>query len=225
MRGTHYNAGNASDAKLEADILEWLARDPIYLGLCEVHDRRQVLAKVAKNTDRELIQFPTSTKGHCALLIREDANPRNARVHQVGERTYVGRDVAGARTNGMTAAKYIVAADLTLRNGRDVTAAEWHAVPSASHSERASRLLRSQASEAAAWLADQPLPTDLMADWNGRPQRPEFAQIVKLGTVLAPKGDHPIDWHLITQGTGKAIALHGSSDHPAVEADITWRRS
>jgi endonuclease/exonuclease/phosphatase family metal-dependent hydrolase len=215
------NAGNASAAKVRADLLRAAALKPLAIGRQEVADRRGEDVPGYRT-----IQYAGPVKGHVALLVRRDAKPRNVRLHQIGKRTHVGRDVAGARTNGWTAAKYILAVDLTdPATGQDFTAATMHLVPSASHSKAASRLLATQAANAASWLAAQPLPTDLMGDCNGQAGRHEFAPLRKVATPLsAPsRKGAAIDIHWVKGGIGKATALDGySSDHKPVVADITW---
>jgi endonuclease/exonuclease/phosphatase family metal-dependent hydrolase len=215
------NAGNASDAKVRADLLRAAALKPQAIGRQEVADRRGEDVPGYRT-----IQYAGPVKGHVALLVRRDANPRNVRLHQIGKRTHVGRDVAGARTNGWTAAKYILACDMTDPDtGADLTVATMHLVPSASHSKAAAALLATQAANAAAWLAAQSLPTDLMGDCNGQAGRPEFAPLrAAAEPVSAPsRKGAAIDIHWIKGGTGKATALDGySSDHKPVVADITW---
>ncbi|HET6816897.1 MAG TPA: hypothetical protein VFH66_06685, partial [Mycobacteriales bacterium] len=221
MKTITYNAGNASSAKVRADIEALAALKPVAIGLQEVADRRAELANVP---GYRTIQENGSVKGHVALLVREDAKPGDPQLHQIGKRTHVGPDVAGARTNGWTAAKYILAVDVTdTDTGKPATVATMHLVPSASHSQAASALLKTQAANAAAWLAEQPLPTDLMGDCNGRAGRHEFAPLRKVATaVSAPsRKGAAIDIHWLKGCAGKPVALDGySSDHKPVVAVI-----
>jgi len=224
-----YNAGNRSDRRLKRDLKRLLKRGPIALMLCEVHDRRHVLAWAAHKFDYDLIQFPGPALGHCALLVRKDAEAHNERTIKISERTYVGREVAGAGDTGYTAEKHIVAADIYgPHDDFEVTVAAVHFVPSASKVPAASRLLEIQADACARWLRRQPLPTDLAGDCNGQPERHEFAELRKAATpVAAPsRKGAAIDIHWITQGVGSAIGLDGfSSDHKPVEARIHWRQN
>ena len=229
MKALQVNVGNARDAYVFADLDGlWDEIHPAVLGAIEVNDRRRVLQHLAREHNAEVFQPVGAAAGHCALVVDRRRNPRNFRTHKINNRVWVGKDVAGARDTGYSAEKHILAIDITLPRGRDVTAAVCHFVPSASHSALASKLLRHQANEAATWLAAQDLPTDLMVDLNGRITRPEFARLRKAISefVTAPsRAGAPIDGHLITQGTGEATAHRTSSDHKAIAADITWRRS
>ena len=228
MKAIEVNVGNASDAKVRVDLEELWSLNPAGIGAIEVHDRRSVLHQVAREQGAQLFQPAGAAEGHCALLVDPRRQPRNFRTHKLNDKTKVGRDVAGAADTGYSAEKHILAIDITLPRGRDVTMAVCHFVPSASHSAAASRLLELQANEAARWLRAQDLPTDLMVDLNGRIDRPEFARLRKEISIFvtAPsRGGAPIDGHLLTQGTGQATAHRTSSDHKAIEADIAWRRS
>lgn len=229
MKALQANVGNARDAYVFADLSGlWDEIHPAVLGAIEVNDRRQVLQHLARDHNADVFQPVGAAAGHCALVVDRRREPRNFRTHKLNNRAWVGRDVAGAQDTGYSAEKHILALDITLPRGRDVTMAVCHFVPSAAHSELASKLLEHQANEAAVWLAAQPLPTDLMVDLNGRIDRPEFARLRKEISefVTAPsRGGSPIDGHLLTQGTGEATAHRTSSDHKAIEADIAWRRS
>lgn len=227
MKAQEYNAGNASDWRLKRDLRKLLHRKPVSLALCEVHDRRHVLAWAARKYGYDHIQFPGAARGHCALLVRKDAKAHNERTIKIGEKTFVGREVAGAGDTGWTAEKHIVAADITGGMGQQVTVAAVHFVPSASHVRAASRLLEAQADACARWLRRQPLPTDLAGDCNGQSERHEFAQLRKAAVPLAApsRKGAAIDIHWVTQGLGSAVALDGySSDHKPVEAHIHWRQ-
>lgn len=235
MKLAEYNAGNASRRRFRRD-LKRLLKDralgesvrPLVLGLVEVNDRRADLRWAAEQFGYILFQYADAARGHCAILARADSQPTNLRHHKVNDRRFVGRDVAGAAGNGFTAEKHIVAIDVTGPREREVTAAVWHLVPSASHNEHASALLADQADAGAAWLKGQLLPTDLMGDMNGQIGRPEFARLRKViaHAVGAPsRKGVPIDWHLLTEGYGTAEGLDGySSDHRPVVAHVDWHR-
>ena len=226
MKVIEWNAGNARKWRVKRDLRRLLKTRPFAVQLVEVHDRRDALAWAAKRFGYDLIQFAGPALGHCALLIRADGMAHNPRTHQLNDRTFVGRDVAGAADNGFTAEKHIVAVDATGPRGRQVTIAVCHFVPSASKSDRAAELLDLQAKRAAAWLHGQLLPADLAMDANGKSTRPEFAPLRRVATPYsAPsrKGE-PIDIHWLTQGTAMTTPHPTSSDHDAVEADIDWHR-
>ena len=222
MRLITYNAGNASDQRLRTDIGLLVARDAVAIGLQEVGDRRHVIHGVP---GYRTIQRPGAVHGHVALLIREDAHVHRSTLHQIGRRTYVGHNVAGARHDGWTAAKYILAAHITVE-GERVTVATMHLVPSAAHSKAAAALLSEQAANAALWLEQQQHPTDLMGDCNASAHFTRLAPLRHAATPLSKPshGRRAIDIHWITgQGVGTARALDGySSDHRPVEAVIAW---
>lgn len=226
MKITETNVGNRRNWRVRRDLAKLLKRRPIAVVCIEVNDRRQVLAKVAKRHGYILFQYPDAARGHSAILVRADAQATNWRHHKINDETFVGREVAGAGKDGTTAEKHIVAVDVTGPRDREVTVAGVHFVPSASHVPAAAKVLAIQAAQSSVWLHQQPLPTDLCGDMNGRSERPEFAPLRKVAQPFsAPsRKGAPIDIHWITQGHALVTAIKTSSDHKAIEANIHWRR-
>lgn len=222
-RVTSYNAGNASDKRVRDDAERLAARRPVVIGWQEVADRGPILRNLSGYACVQLHTEPNAA--HVALSIRDDLPYTNVRLKALNRLTWVGRLVAGARKSGKSKAKYVLSAR--------VDGDEWgdtHLVPSWTRKRcvLARRLAKKQVKGCVEWF--QAGGDVLVMDGNGPADHKVFAPLRKVAVPYARGKSHGIERDIVWVRKGAAAhvvvrALDGySSDHPPVEADITWAR-
>lgn len=224
LLGTTYNVGNASDARVRADLLRLAATRVPVIGLQEVGDRRDVIHGIP---GYQTFQAPAGhgARAHVALLVRADLPASGFEVHRISRRTWVGHHVAGARRTGFAEAKYVASVDAAGRR-YGVT----HFVPSSMvpGNHLARRLYREQACHAAAWMRLHPGAV-LLGDFNAGPGGvwyPPLRPLRRVARGYAAGRSHgfPRDIAWVSRHVAHrrrefhARSLSGfSSDHPPVE--------
>lgn len=126
LRIAHYNAGNARDPKVEADIRALLALDPDYVTLNEVGDRALLLRRVAGEHDYQLHQGTSRGQAKDAVLVRDDHPIHKAGYRFGAPRARVGLWGAGPGTLDTKWLAWVK----TKVYGRRVHVFSWHPHPS-----------------------------------------------------------------------------------------------
>lgn len=237
-----YNAGNASDRRVLLD-LHRLAREtkvdgqlPVIL-LQEVADRAFILDRFARDLGYVLHQETVDDKGHVAVLV--PPLPAGAHIKARGywrctKRTPVGAWGAGPST---IAAKWVAWVTLEDVEGRTITVASTHFVPSVQRPAHTGPAIAARARRLAlyvrhvtailAFLVAHRGAKILGADWNATPGFPLLRRLSRLVLRTAPShGKRAIDVLRSTRRRwlepGPARALNGySSDHKPVA--VTYR--
>lgn len=219
-----WNVGNGSRDRVERDFTRLLNMEPLLVGMQEVFDRRAVLREVARESGWQHIQAP-GAPGHVAALLHPEARLDGWGVVQLNPRTYVGKNVAGARDDGYAQAKWILVVRYTLPGGRREVTGVTHYVPSAMR--RGNRLARQlhyrQVTRTSIWLEKRRRPAYLLVDANAALNKPREAKMLTplrddVRLLSAPShGRRAIDIIGIPKNSrGKVRTVNTSSDHDAV---------
>ena len=222
-----YNVGDPSAATVRADLTRLAQRRPHVLALQEVADRDQLLARLAPRIGYRVYQPAVGTASrHNAILVRKDVRLISTNIFKISDRTFVGRNTAGARKTGYTAAKYISLVRVQVDGHRWVVG-DVHLVPSAERkgNTRTRALHHRQTERVAEWFGHRLMEPVLVGDFNAEPSSPLLAPLRNLAKASTQDshGKRAIDIVWTAKDTRTtAKALHGfHSDHRPVEVTIT----
>lgn len=214
-----YNLGDQSSDQVYAQLMRLLNKErPEALELNECRDKQETVRRVARDSGYALIEeWDTEGAGGLAILLRPDCRRMAQGAKRLSGRTYVGRNVAGAKRSGYAEAKALLwvryRVPILETNGsrtgrwRKKVRGVCHLVPSAGRKGnwRAKALHGVQTARCAAWLRtrrnDAVLSGDLNADARaqGGVERALLAPLRAVAVLYAvpSKGSRAIDVHCV----------------------------